>query len=115
MDMENIKEVELETAVVAESTQPEKAEEKSGEFKFFKCCSATLKRFSVIMFVINLFFAIAITSVAVVLIAVYLGASLITLLALPLLTLFVVLVVISRFISAVIYGFAEIVERKEKK
>ena len=115
MDMENIKEVELETADVAESTQPEKAEEKSGEFKFFKCCSATLKRFSVIMFVINLFFAIAITSVAVVLIAVYLGASLITLLALPLLTLFVVLVVISRFISAVIYGFAEIVERNEKK
>lgn len=116
MDTNNIMDTELDTAEVAqESSQSVKADEKPAEFKFFKCCSATLKRFSLIMFVINLFVAIAATSVAVVLISVYLGANLITLLALPLLTLFVVLVVIARFISALIYGFAEIVEKSETK
>lgn len=122
MSIENFKDIGIEEATdvaeVAEAeadTKPIKADEKPADFKFFKCCSATLKRFSVIMFVINLFFAIAITSVAVVLIAVYLGVNLITLLALPLLTLFIVLVVIARFFSALIYGFAEIVEKNENK
>ena len=116
MDTNNVKQEELQAEdTVNEISQAEKTEEKAAEFKFFKCCSASLKRFSVIMFVINLFVAIALTSVAVVLIAVYLGANLITLLALPLLTLFVVLVVVARFISALIYGFAEIVEKNETK
>ena len=119
MDSNNIKDTALEITesaeAVEENAQPEKADGKGAEFKFFKNCSATLKRFSIIMFVINLFVAIAATSVAVVLIAVYLGTNLITLLALPLLTLFVVLVVIARFISALIYGFAEIVEKNETK
>ena len=88
---------------------------KDGEFKFFKNCSASLKKFSVIMFVINIFLAITLTSVAVILIAIYMNVSMLTLLALPLITLFVVLVIIARFISALIYGFAEIVENNEKK
>jgi hypothetical protein len=67
------------------------------------------------MFVINIFFAITITSVAIILIAIYTNAGMLSLLALPLITLFIVLVVIARFISALIYGFAEIVENNEKK
>ena len=85
------------------------------DFNFFKCCSASLKRFSFIMFIINLFFAIALTGVAIVLVAIYLGVSMLSLLALPIFTVFVLFVVIARFISALIYGFAVIVEKNEDK
>ncbi len=84
------------------------------EFKFFKNCSASLKRFSVIIFVINLFFAVAVTGVAVVLLAVYVNIQMLSLLALPIITVFVILILIARFISALVYGFAEIVEKNEK-
>lgn len=110
--VENINVSEESAAVEANTADGTK--DKGGDFKFFKCCSASLKRFSIIMFVINLFFAVALTGVVVVLIAVYLGSAMLTLLALPLVTLFVILVVIARFISALISGFAEIVEKSEK-
>ncbi len=102
-----------EAEVSVESTTEN--EEKNTEFKFFKNCSASLKRFSVIMFVINLFFAVAVTGVAVVLLAVYVGTAMLSILALPIITVFIILVVIARFISSLIYGFAEIVEKHEKK
>ena len=60
---------EVNAEAVNEAAEPKK--EKEGEFKFFKNCSASLKKFSVIMFVINIFFAITLTSVAVILIAIY--------------------------------------------
>ena len=118
MDINNVAEVSIVDEVVETAeVKPEetKANEKSGEFKFFKCCSASLKRFSVVMFVINLFLAVAITAVAIVLLAVYVGVGMLGLLALPLITLFIILVVVSRFVSALIYGFAEIVEKNETK
>ncbi len=97
----------------AVSAQPKT--EKNSEFKFFKNCSASLKRFSVILFIINLFVAISLTGVIVVLLAVYLGVQLLGLLALPVLTVFIILIVLARFVSALVYGFAEIVESNEKK
>ncbi len=118
MDINNVVEVStIDEVVESAEVKPEEAKvnEKGGEFKFFKNCSASLKRFSIVMFVINLFLAVAITAVAVVLLAVYVGAGMLALLALPLITLFVILVVIARFVSALIYGFAEIVEKNETK
>ena len=85
------------------------------DFKFFKCCSASLKRLAIITFVLNIFIAISIVGIGAVLLAVYIGADMLALLALPLVTTFAILVVISRLISALIYGFAEIVEKKEKE
>ncbi len=101
--------------VESKETDNKTVEEKSGEFKFFKNCSASLKRFSVLVFVINIFLSIALTGVGVVLCAVYAGVQMLSLLALPIITVFVILIVIARFISALIYGFAEIVEKSEKK
>ena len=117
MDINNVTEVStVDTVVESAEVKPEEAKvnEKSGEFKFFKNCSASLKRFSIVMFVINLFLSVAITAVAVVLLAVYVGVGMLALLALPLITLFVILVVVARFVSALVYGFAEIVEKAEK-
>lgn len=99
----------------ANDTSKEKlTDNKMMDFNFFKCCSASLKRFSFIIFIINLFFALALTGVAIVLVSVYLGVNTLSLLALPIFTVFLLLVVIARFISALIYGFAEIVENNEK-
>lgn len=99
-----------------EAPQQEHAEEsmKDMDFKFFKCCSASLKRFSLLIFVINVFLCIAIAGIAVILSAVYLGVEMLALLALPIATVFIILVVLARFLSALIYGFAEIVEKSEK-
>lgn len=103
-----------ETVEQTENKPVENKESNSGEFKFFKCCSASLKRFSVLIFVINVFLSIALTGVGVVLCAVYIGVEMLALLALPIATVFVILIVIARFISALIYGYAEIVEKSEK-
>ena len=101
---------------VAESNTPKKKkEEKEQEFKFFKCCSASLKRLAIITFVINLFIAISVVGIAAVLLGVYIGGDMLTLLALPLVTAFVILVVFARLLSGLIYGFAEIVEKNEKE
>ncbi len=87
----------------------------SFDFKFFKCCSATLKKFSVIMFVMNLFITLVVAVVGVVLIGVYIGTQMMSLLLVPILCAVVMLVLIARLISALIYGFAEIVEKYENK
>lgn len=87
----------------------------SFDFKFFKCCSATLKKFSVIIFVMNLFITLVAAVVGVVLIGVYIGTQMMSLLLVPILCVVVIFVLIARLISALIYGFAEIVEKYENK
>lgn len=87
----------------------------SFDFKFFKSCSSTLKKFSVIVFVINLFITIVAAVVGVVLIGVYIGTQMMSLLLVPILCVVAIFVLISRLISALIYGFAEIVEKYENK
>ena len=89
-------------------------EAKTLEFRFFRNCAASLKRFSILIFVINLFIAIGITGALTVVLAINLGTQMLSLLALPIITVFVILVVLARFISALVYGFAEIVEKAEK-
>ncbi len=85
------------------------------DFKFFKCCSATLKKFSVIIFVMNLFVTLVAAVVGVVLIGVYIGTQMMSLLIVPILCVVVIFVLVARLISALIYGFAEIVEKYENK
>lgn len=85
------------------------------DFKFFKCCSATLKKFSVIMFVVNLFITIVTAVVGVVLIGVYVGTQMMSLLLVPIICVVAIFVLVARLVSALIYGFAEIVEKYENK
>lgn len=82
-------------------------------FKFFKKCSTSLKRLSVVVFILNMFFLISLIIVGAVFLGVWLGFDMLSFLALPLITVFVIGVVIARLISALIYGFAEIVEKNE--
>ncbi len=101
----------------AASASEEKAQQsdiKGIDFKFFRNCAASLKRFSILVFVINLFVAIGITGALTVVLAINLGTQMLSLLALPIITVFIILVVLARFVSALIYGFAEIVEKAEK-
>ena len=97
--------------VTAESTN----EKISIDFKFFKNCSATLKKFSVIIFVMNLFITLVAAVVGIVLIGVYIGVQMMSLLILPIVCVVAIFVLVSRLISALIYGFAEIVEKYENK
>ena len=100
---------------VAQNNAPEKKKEsKEQEFRFFKCCSASLKRLAIITFVISVFVSISVVGMGAVLLGVYIGGDMLTLLALPLVTAFAIFVVIARLISGLIYGFAEIVEKNEK-
>ena len=85
------------------------------DFKLFKCCSATLKKFSLIMFVVSLFVTLVCAVVGVVLIGVYVGTKMMSLLLLPIICVVGILVLVARLISALIYGFAEIVEKYEEK
>lgn len=104
---------------VTDSTTEQKQEKQTdnGMFgiKFFKSCSTSLKRFSILIFIVNVFLAVGITGVVTVLLTVNVGVDMLSLLALPLVTLFVILVVVARCISAFVYGFAIIVENNEKK
>lgn len=112
----NVKNEEIfENNPSAEETAESKKGEKGGEFKFFKCCAASLKRFSIIMFIVNSFISVSIIGVVAVFLLAEIGTAMLGLLALPLITLFVILLLIARFISALIYGFAEIVEKYENK
>lgn len=96
--------------------ETEKVNEKvSADFKFFKNCSATLKRFSLIIFVMNLFVTLVAAAVGIVLIGVYVGTQMMSLLIVPIICVVVIFVLVSRLISALIYGFAEIVEKYENK
>lgn len=98
-------------AVTAESTN----EKISIDFKFFKNCSATLKKFSLIIFIMNLFVILVAAVVGIVLIGVYVGVQMMSLLILPIVCVVAIFVLVSRLISALIYGFAEIVEKYENK
>ncbi len=106
------------TEIVVEETQGEqtqKVQPKENEsFKFFKNCSATLKKLSVAVFAINLFLIIITAVLGVVIAGVYIGWDVISLLAVPIISVIAILVVLSRLVSALIYGFAEIVEKHEK-
>ncbi len=92
-----------------------KKEDNALGFRFFKSCSSTLKKLSLLSFIINIFITIIVTVLAVVFIGVYVGTEMLTLLALPILTVIVIGIVFARLISALIYGFAEIVEKYENK
>ena len=81
---------ESSVAPVEEVSEKKEAESvKDADFKFFKCCSASLKRFSLLIFVINVFLCIALAGIAVILCAVYLGVEMLSLLALPIITVIV--------------------------
>lgn len=82
---------------------------------FFSNCSRSLKRFSIILFIINIFVAIGLTGALVISLFFKVGLDMLGFLAFPIVTVFIVLLVIARFVSALIYGFAEIVEKNEKK
>lgn len=107
--------VDITNEINNTETQKSETEKNNSGFKFFKSCSATLKRFSVLMFVINIFLAVVIAIVGVILIAAYVGVEMLSLLAIPIICVLVILVVLARLVSALIYGFAEIVEKYEKK
>lgn len=106
--------VEPEKEVIKENAEP-LADNGTMGIKFFKSCSTSLKRFSILIFIVNVFLSVAITGVVAVLLVVSVGADMLSLLALPLVTLFVILVVLARCVSAFVYGFAIIVEKAEKK
>lgn len=107
--------VDITNEINNTETQKSETEKNNSGLKFFKSCSATLKRFSVLMFVINIFLAVVIAIVGVILIAAYVGVEMLSLLAIPIICALIILIVLSRLVSALIYGFAEIVEKYEKK
>lgn len=92
----------------------EELKNEAENFKFFKNCSASLKKLSLIVFIINLFLIIVTAFIGIILVATYLGAEMISLLVIPIFSLVAIFVVIARLISGLIYGFAEIVEKHEK-
>ena len=96
----------IENNFKQETQQPE-------TFKFFKNCSATLKKLSVAMFAINLFLIAVIAVLGVVMIGMYIGFEVVAMLAVPLISVIAILVIFARLVSALIYGFAEIVEKHE--
>ncbi len=101
-----------------ENTEVKKAIENENSpqsgFRFFKNCSASLKRFSVLIFAINIFLIVVALIVGVALVVIYLGTDLLSLLAFPIISVVIILVILARFVSSLIYGFAEIVEKNEK-
>ena len=92
---------------VQEPQQPE-------TFKFFKSCSGTLKKLSVAVFVINLFLIVIAAVLGVVMVGMYIGFEVVAMLAVPFISVIAILVIFARLMSALIYGFAEIVEKHEK-
>ncbi len=105
---------ETQAEKTAEAKKEASKSSKGGEMKFFRNCSASLKRFSILLFVINIFLAITLVGVGTVVLGVYVGFELIALITLPIITFLIILIVLARFLSALIYGFAEIVEKAEK-
>ena len=113
------KEPVVQANTEAKKEAVEKAEATSnngGGIKFFRNCSASLKRFSILIFLINIFLAITGVTVGTVVLFVYLqlNIALLGVLAIPVLTALIIFIVLARFISALIYGYAEIVEKAEK-
>ena len=83
--------------------------------KFFSNCGKSLKRFSIILFIINIFVAIGLTGALVISLFFKVGLDMLGFLAFPIVIVFILLLIIARFISALVYGFAEIVEKAENK
>ena len=104
----------IETVDVEAKPESKIAVKESEPFKFFKNCSATLKKLSVAVFAINLFLIVIIAVLGVVMGGMYIGWEVITLLAVPIISVVFILVIFARLISALIYGFAEIVEKHEE-
>ncbi len=100
--------------IIEENSQGKGSKKENIDFKFFKNCSATLKKFSLIIFVVNLFVTLVSAVIGIVLIGVYVGTQMMSLLAVPIVCVVVIFVLVARLISALIYGFAEIVEKYEK-
>ena len=114
---EEIKIIEEQTTVVEAPLVTDNKmslKEEAEAFKFFKNCSATLKKLSVAMFVINLFFIVVGVVVGAFVLSAYYGVQVVALLAVPIISVVAIFVIIARLISALIYGFAEIVEKHEK-
>lgn len=83
-------------------------------FRFFKNCSGTLKKLSVAVFVVNLFIIVIAAVLGVVMCGMYIGFEVVAMLAVPIISVVAILVIFARLTSALIYGFAEIVEKHEK-
>lgn len=107
---ENVIKEEATAQTESKMTLKEEAE----SFKFFKNCSASLKKLSVAMFIINLFLIVIGVVIGIIFAANFMGLGIIALLAVPIISVIAILVVIARLISGLIYGFAEIVEKHEK-
>ena len=105
-----------EEKIVIEAATEEKMtlKEEAENFKFFKNCSSTLKKLSLAVFIVNLFLIIIGVVVGVIIAANFVGIQIIALLAVPIISVVAILVVFARLVSALIYGFAEIVEKHEK-
>lgn len=113
MSYENI---EINEKVTEEAVkEPESTGLGFSKIRFFGNCSKSLKRFSVVLFIINIFVAIGLTGALVISLFFKVGLEMLGFLAFPIVTVFIVLLIIARFISALVYGFAEIVENFEKK
>ena len=115
--MEEAKVTETVTpAVEVEEKMVETKQVQSAEpFKFFKNCSATLKKLSVAVFAVNLFLIVVVAVLGVVMGGMYAGFDIISILAVPIISVVAILVIFARLLSALIYGFAEIVEKHEKQ
>ena len=103
-----------ETVIPTVEIETKKEDKKEPEsFKFFKNCSATLKKLSVAVFAINLFLIAVVAVLGVVLLGMYVGFEVVAMLAVPFISVVAILVIFARLVSALIYGFAEIVEKHE--
>ena len=105
-----------EEKIVIEAATEEKMtlKEEAENFRFFKNCSSTLKKLSLAVFIVNLFLIVIGVVVGVIIAANFVGIQIIALLAVPIISVVAILVVFARLVSALIYGFAEIVEKHEK-
>lgn len=104
--------VEHDMKIINESFKQEPQQPET--FKFFKNCSGTLKKLSVAVFVVNLFIIVIAAVLGVVMCGMYIGFEVVAMLAVPIISVVAILVIFARLTSALIYGFAEIVEKHEK-
>lgn len=104
--------VEHDMKIINESFKQEPQQPET--FKFFKNCSGTLKKLSVAVFVVNLFIIVIAAVLGVVMCGMYVGFEVVAMLAVPIISVVAILVIFARLTSALIYGFAEIVEKHEK-
>lgn len=111
----NLSEEQATTSAYEEKQNtPEASSSGVSKVHFFSNCSRSLKRFSIILFIINIFVAIGLTGALIISLFFKVGLDMLGFLAFPIVTVFIVLLIIARFLSALIYGFAEIVEKHEK-